>query len=82
MQNGLEGAKVLFVSRTRCNIYRGLGCLLRARTAEDLANRREFLARAEERFLTARKSDLDDHLAEYYLAYYYAVVRETAKAMA
>ncbi len=67
--------------RVRSNIYVGLGHTLRVKTLDDHDIRRSLQSSAERHFLEAQKSDAEDHLAQYYLAFHFASTRETAKAI-
>ena len=66
--------------RARCNIYLGMGNVLLVKTTENNSERKGFLAKALTFFETARSADGQDHLAEYFLAYYYALTRNIATA--
>ena len=61
--------------KARCNIYLGIGNVLLVKTTENHSERSEFFAKALKYFEAARAADEQDHLAEYYLAYYHALTR-------
>lgn len=63
--------------RSRCNVYLGIGNMLKVRTVENSNERSEMLTKAFENFSAARTSDLNDHLPHYHLAFFYAITRYT-----
>ena len=67
--------------RARCNIYLGIGCMLRMRTDENHSSRSKLQQEAEDHFMTAQRADPGDHLPEYYLALHFALTRQTPRAV-
>jgi tetratricopeptide (TPR) repeat protein len=66
--------------RARCNLYIGIGCMLKYKGVENHEERMKLLATTEEHFLAANKADPGDHLSEFYLAFHYAHSRNISKA--
>lgn len=64
----------------RANVYVGMGHLFSARSVENLTDRKKRITKAGQYFERARQRDDQDHLAEFYLAYYYAQTRQIKKA--
>ena len=66
--------------RARCNIFLGIGHMLKAKTLDNHTERQDLHSATEHFFTEAHKADPLDHLTEFYLAFFYAQTRETVKA--
>ena len=64
----------------RANVYVGMGHLFSARSVENLTDRKKRITKAGQYFERARQRDDQDHLAEFYLAYYFAQTSHIKKA--
>eukprot|EP00095_Tigriopus_kingsejongensis_P000698 maker-scaffold58_size443543-snap-gene-2.14 protein:Tk00698 transcript:maker-scaffold58_size443543-snap-gene-2.14-mRNA-1 annotation:"tetratricopeptide repeat protein 7b" len=65
----------------RCNVYIGIGYLLLVKTTENNDKRAQWIENAETHLQAAREADGQDFLTEFYLAFFYAYVREISRAV-
>lgn len=66
--------------KARCHVYMGIGNLLMMKTTENHTTRTQYLDNAERHLKSADEADSQDFLVQFYLAYFYAHVREVSKA--